>query len=306
MRRWAQDVARLFATLLSICLVCSVARSPVYAGRPQATPADKPPKGRTLHWSPPLVDSKLRSRLSSPSCNLSDALERAGARANELVTNLQNFTAEEKVEYQSFDRLGYMQDHGSDGFHYVVDVQQGLGAMTLLESRIPTHGSRLSAPAAQDVGLPEIALMFLPEMQADYEMTCEGTTMWGGQVTWVIHFQQRKDKPGRTLAFRGANAVYPAKLKGRVWVSSESGELTHIETALMEEIPLAKVRRWYLSLDYAPIQFRTRKVKISLPQTVDAYCEFEDHRTIVYHTFTNFMLFSVQTDEGAADEKKQP
>jgi hypothetical protein len=34
-----------------------------------------------------------------------------------------------------------------------------------------------------------------------------------------------------------------------------------------------------------------------LPQTVDAYCDFEDHRTIAYHTFTNFMLFSVRTDQ---------
>jgi hypothetical protein len=239
-------------------------------------------------------------------CILSDVLELAGARANELVTSLQNFTAEEKIEYQAFDRLGYMQDHGADDFHYTVDFQQLMGATTLQESRTPAHGGRLSAPAAQDVGLPEIALMFLPEIQADYEISCEGTIRWGGQVTWVVHFQQRKDKPSRTLSFRGVKAVYPARLKGRAWVSSESGEVTHIETALMEEISLAKVRRWYLSLDYAPVQFRTRKVTISLPQTVDAYCEFDDHRTIVYHTFTNFMLFSIQTDGATDKPKEQP
>ena len=38
-------------------------------------------------------------------------------------------------------------------------------------------------------------------------------------------------------------------------------------------------------------------------QTVDAYCDFEDHRTIVYHTFTDFMLFSVDT--GQAVEKSK-
>src|SRR3979409_22608 len=34
-----------------------------------------------------------------------------------------------------------------------------------------------------------------------------------------------------------------------------------------------------------------------LLQTVDAYCDFEDHRTIVYHTFSDFMLFSLQTGQ---------
>ena len=42
-----------------------------------------------------------------------------------------------------------------------------------------------------------------------------------------------------------------------------------------------------------------------LPQTVDAYCDFEDHRTIVYHTFTDFMLFSVDTGQ-TLEKPKNP
>jgi hypothetical protein len=147
------------------------------------------------------------------------------------------------------------------------------------------------------VGLPDLALIFLPELQGDYEMNCEGATEWNGQPAWVVHFQQRKDRPSHTVSFRDKGVVYPAHLKGRAWIAAGSGEVMHLETGMMEGIAPMHVRGWYLSIDYAPVQFRTQKVSIWLPRDVDAYCEFDEYRTITYHTFSNFMLFSVHTDQ---------
>jgi hypothetical protein len=270
----------------------------VFAAGQQSKEVEKKPKDRSLAWTPPLVDAALRGWIASPPCTLTTALERAGARANELATNLQNFTAQESIEYQAFDHLGYTVDGGKVRFEYVVVFQQGPGGLVVQESRNPTRGSRLTPAMAEDVGLPEIALIFLPEMQDDYAMRCEGTIEHNGQATWVVHFDQRKDRPRRTISFRGGSAaVYPAKVKGRAWISADSGEVMHMETSLMEEIPEAKVRHWYLSLDYAPVQFRTRDVRVWLPQTVETYCDFQNHRAIAYHAFTDFLLFSVETDQ---------
>lgn len=271
----------------------------------QSKDIEKKLKNRSLHWSAPLIDTPLRSRVSSPPCALSSVLKQAGTRANELVANLQNFTAEEKIEYQAFDRLGYLMEGGSGSFDYVVLFQQALGGLVVQESRNPARGSRLSPAMTQDVGLPEMTLMFLPEMQGDYTMTCEATIQRNGQPSWVVHFEQRKDRPSHTLSFRGNGSVYPAKLKGRAWIAADSGDVLHMETSLMEEIPAANVRHWSLSVDYAPVQFRTRNVRIWLPQTVDAYCDFEDHRAIVYHTFTKFLLFSIQTDQQIEKPQQQ-
>lgn len=289
----------------SLTLTCALLSMPASLAAQQSKEIEKKLKNRSLHWSPPLVDTPIRSRVSSPPCVLSSLLELAGARANDLVLNLQNFTSQEYIAYQSTDRLGYVQDGGTGTFDYVVVFQQSLGGLVVQEDRKPAHGTRLSAATTQDVGLAEIALIFLPDMQGDYEISCEGTTKWDGQSTWVVHFQQRKDKPSRTLSFRGGGSVYPAKLKGRAWIAADSGEVVHMETSLMEEIPAASVRHWYLSINYAPVQFRTRNVRLWLPQTVDAYCDFEDRRTIVYHTFTNFLLFSVQTDQ-KIEKPKEP
>ena len=258
------------------------------------------PTDRSLNWAPPLVDTPLRPGTSSPPCVLSAVLEQAGARAGELYANLESFSAQEQIEYQASDHMGYLQDARTGTFDYVVLFQQTPGGTNVQESRQPKHGSRLLTVFTQDVGEPEMALMFLPEIQSDYDMTCEGNAEWNGQQAQVVHFAQRKDTPSHTLSFRdGKGAVYPARLKGRAWIAADSGEVIHLELSLTEEIPKAKVRHWYLSIDYAPVQFRAQNVRMLLPRTVDVFCDFEDHRTIVYHTFTDFKLFSVQTDQTA-------
>jgi len=253
---------------------------------------------RSMNWAPPLVDAPFRPSVSSPPCLLSEVIEQAGVRAGELYNNLQSFSAQEKIEYQASDHMGYLQDARTGTFEYVVIFQQTPGGTTVQESRQPKHGSRLLTAFTQDVGLPELALMFLPEIQGDYEMRCEGTGEWNGKRVQVIHFVQRKDRPSHTLSFRDSKGTdYPAKLKGRAWVASDSGEVMHLESSLTEEIPKAKVRHWYLSINYAPVQFHSRNLQMLLPQTVDAYCDFESHRTIAYHSFTDFTLFSVKTTE---------
>jgi hypothetical protein len=234
---------------------------------------------------------------SSQPCVLAEILEQAGNRASELFTSLQSFSAQEDIEYQSTDHMGYLQDARIGTFDYLVLFQQTPGGTNVQESRQPKRGSRLQPVFTQDVGLPEMALLFLPEIQTDYEMTCEGTTEWNGQLAHVVRFVNRKDKQAHTLSFRDSKgAAYPARLKGRAWIAADSGEVLHLESSLTDEMPKVKVRHWYLSIDYAPVQFHTQNVRMLLPQIVDAYCDFEDHRTIVYHAFSDFKLFSVHSN----------
>ena len=270
--------------------------APPMLAAPPSRDIEKKLKNRGLQWSPPALDSPIHSLESSTLCDIANVLEQAGARESEQATNLQNFTAQEKIEYQTSSRRGIL-SLGSETFDYIIVLQRSPQGLVFQEKRNPRHGSSLSPAANQDMGLPEMALIFLPNMRDDYEMSCEGAVEWSGQLTWVVRFQQRKDKPSRTFSFRGDNAVYPAKLKGRAWIASDSGVVVHMETELMEGVPAVKVRNSYLSIDYSPVQFQSQPLRIWLPKMVDGYWDFGDHRIIVYHTFTDFLLFSVQTDQ---------
>jgi VWFA-related protein len=266
---------------------------------------EKTPKPRILFWDPPSVDAHLHPDSASAECSLSTVLEQTGKRAIELLANLQNFTAQERIEYRVLGNVGDQLDYGTGSFDYTAVFEHHKEGYAVQEGRTPEHGSQPFPAAAQDVGLPEMALIFLPDLQDDYEMKCEGVTEWKGQPAWVVHFRQRKDRPNHTASFRRRNNVYPAMLKGRAWIAQDSSEVMHLEIGLMREIPEINLEQWFLSMDYAPVRFRSRDLQVWLPQAVDAFGDFGVRRSIISHRFSNFLLFSVQTNE-IIDKPKTP
>ena len=247
-------------------------------------------------WDPPHLDAPFHPAASAPPCQLTEVLEKAGARATALLSNLQNFSAEEEIEFQTLDRAEAVLSLGSESFEYVVAFGPHGPPPAVQEYRKPIHGSSGDA-AGIDIGLPEMAMIFLPVMQGDYEMECEGEGAWKSAPAWVVRFQQRKDRPVRTFAFRVGKEVHPEGLKGRAWIDAASGEILHMETGIMEGLVALHVRNWFLSIDYGPVQFQSSPVKVWLPQSVDGYYDFGLKRTIIYHTFSKFLLFSVQSRE---------
>lgn len=278
-----------------------------HSGDAAASPAvpDSRMSSHGSNWTPPSLDTPFQPADPALSCNLPDILHRAGARAIQLYKDLQSFSAQEKIEYQTLDHKGYLKDAETGIYDYVVLFQQTARGTEVEESRRPKRGKHVPAIVSQDVGLPEMALMFLPEIQGDYAMKCEGSTEWRGQRAQVVGFAQRQNKASHTLSFRDqGGVVHTARLKGRAWIKADSSEVIHLESGLMEGIPNTNVRQWYLSADYAPVEFHTRNIQLLLPQRVDAYCDFDDHQSIVHHTFSDFMLFSVQTNQNVKLEKK--
>jgi len=288
--------------LLTI-LLCAVLVSASDCATPRQSGETLGRPYRKVYWTPPRVDGPLRSPLSSPHCAIADVLEKAAARANDLPANLQRFTAQETVKYEASDHQDNYLETSEGIFEYVVDVRDSPTGLAIQESRNPTQGSRLSAAMTQDVALPAIAMIFLPKMRSDYEMNCEGTVEWKRRPTWVIRLEQRKDRPKRTLVFRRRDHVYSGMLRGRAWLTADSGDVVHMELALMEPIEEMKVREWYLSIGYAPVQFRSLAVRVWLPRTADTFYNFDDYRTMLRHTFTDFLLFAVDADQTVGKPK---
>jgi hypothetical protein len=313
--------------VLGLAALCAVAAlgftAPGFArataSAQDAKPPEKKAKNRAMTWNPPNVDTKI-SVDASPPCDLAAALKTAGERMQEQEENLPNFTADERIQYQSINAgnsddayaqgfaIENLQDAGVGTFEYLAVLSSAGGGTSIQETRTPEKGTQAFPASSQDVGLPEMDFIFLPKLQADYDMKCEGAAKWAGQQAWVIHFRQRPDKIGHTLSFLGRDGVYNAKMEGRAWIAADTGDVIHLQMAMMEPIPQMHVKNWWLSLDYAPVQFHSQNLKIWLPQTVDAYARFDSRRTIIYHTFSNFMLFSVQTQqkiEKPTDNPKQ-
>lgn len=302
-RQMRISVRRLFA----VAILAVPAWTPPATPRPVATAALRPhaigvgqkaPKPHSAHWAPPNVDAPLTSLSSSAPCFADKVLEQAGERAKELVTNLQNFTARERIAYEELDEFGNPRASQNGAYDYLVLLQENRpGSLSVSETRNGSSSLDVFPAAIADSGLPAMVLIFHPYYVGEYNMRCEGLGQWNGQPAWVIHFEQRRDKPSHTRAFRTKDARFPFKLKGRAWIASDTYEILHLESNLMEAVPMIHLRSEAVSIDYAPVQFHSRNVTLWLPQAAEVFSDFETQRYHVRHSFTDFLLFSVDTNQ---------
>jgi hypothetical protein len=255
-------------------------------------------KKSELRWNPPQVDAALSSISATPPCQIANVLKQAGDRAEELITHLQDFDAQEQLRYEQTDDLGVPEMSTTARFDYLVDFGEKSDTPKVHETRTLLSGAEnADLSAILDRGLPALALIFNPSLQGDYEMRCEGLNVWNDQPAWVVYFRQSKDKRARTFGVRKATQVIPVSLKGRAWIATASGQVMHLETNLVNEVPAIGMRGNSVSVDYAPVKFRSQDIEMWLPRSATAYIDYGSRRTIVMHTFSDFRLFSVQTQQ---------
>lgn len=262
-----------------------------------------PPEGRIknvsfndVRWAPPKVDTLLKS-LSPGPCDLAEVLKRAGVNALALATNLERFTAQEHIDYVMLGRDGLVEQNNSGTFQYAYSIEQQDGKNISREYRRPIKGSHQFRAADQEVGGAAVALMFLPDLQSDYEMRCEGSDERNGQQNWVVHFEQRKHRPSRTATVWANGEARPGMFKGRAWISKEAFQVVHLEAELMGSVPDIGLQRMAFSVDYAVVRSSSGGLKFWLPNTIDTYWDFDPHRMILTHKLSEFDLFEVETKE---------
>jgi hypothetical protein len=283
-----KESVRGFLPLALTSLFCVFACTSL-ASSPQ-TSTKQPP----LQWTPPDVDAAIPSISDTPPCVLAEVLAYAGQRSTELVDELQNFTARETIRYRQMDEFGISLDGATALFDYAVDFRPRSTSLVVSEARQPVGGPSFLPEDAKDTGLPALALIFHPFYQSDYDFHCEGSDSWKNDPAWVVHFTQRKGRPSRTHAFRSPTATYPAALKGRAWISKDSYQVLHLETALIKGIGMLNLKNYAVSVNYSQVHFHSRDVSVWLPQESVTYSEFVAHRDVVQHTFTDYLLSSVQ------------
>jgi VWFA-related protein len=271
------------------------------ANLPELTPPSKKRIDRTasIAWAPPHVDSppKSAANLSPPPCVVADVVKKAGARAEELSTNLQNFDAHEEIRFVQTDPQGLLELLQVGRFDYQVDFGEQSGhrineTRTFLEGPGDPHlGSFV------DVGLPVFAMIFHPGLQGDYDFRCEGLAKWKDTPAWIVYFEQKGGQRPRTVSMGTAKNTYPVGVKGRAWIAADSGQIIHLETNLVNGLAALELRGNAVSVDYAPVRFKSQNVEVWLPQSAIVYTEYFRRRTIIQHTFSDFQLFSVQTNQ---------
>jgi tetratricopeptide (TPR) repeat protein len=249
-------------------------------------------------WAQPGVDEFVPPVAAGVSCSLPSVLKSAGKRVEQLMASLERFGATEDVTHYAVDKQGELRSPETRRFEYVVSVaHESHGIVQLEEYR---NGSLDMAQFPAQIateGLPAMALVFHPEMAADFNFECEGLGSVEGRPAWQVHFQQRPDRPARIQAYVVERNYYNVALKGRAWIDAGTFQVVRLDSELARPIPKIQLKQEHMSIEYAPVQFHSQNLQLWLPHTAQLFVEWGKMSFYRTHTFSDFRLFSVGTEQ---------
>jgi len=266
---------------------------------PEITPVTE------TNWAPPDVDDEKVELDATASCEPAEVLRSAGKRVQELVQDVDRFTATEEVEHYNLSPMGLQTSRETRKYDYLVEIHAvGTSDLDVQEYRNGSVAMQEFPGHIATVGLPALALIFHPYLQARYEFQCEGRGSWRGNATWVVHFQQRTDRASAVLVYHVANRFVAVGLKGRAWIDARTSQILAMESDMTRPVPDIRLFRDHQLIEYGPVSFRSSSTQLWLPKSADWYCSLAGRRFHRRHTFSRFLLFSVEHNEKIAEPKE--
>ena len=257
------------------------------------------------NWIPEDIDDAVPPVASGVACPLPAVLEGAGQKILQLVHNVDRFTATESLTHQDIDRSGRIGPPASAQFNYLVSyTEDRTGYLQVdeirngglpLDETFPNH--------IATIGTPSLVLIFHPRNINNFKVECEGLGQWHGEPAWQVRFEQRVDRPNLTYSFTVDRVTYGVNLRGRAWILADSFQVARLETDLEQPLPKIRLRLDHQSVEYRPVESPTNHLELWLPSSTELYMDFLGRRFYRKHSFTDFKLFSVDTQYQTADPK---
>jgi tetratricopeptide (TPR) repeat protein len=245
-------------------------------------------------WAPPDVDDEKLELDTSNACQLDAVVKAAGRRMQELVANVNSFTATESLEHIRLSPMGIETSHELTRYKYVAEIRPiGKSDLTVEEYRTGPVAKRYFPDGIETIGLSALAMIFHPNLASRYEFRCDGLGSWSGKPAWVVHFQQRGDQKNGMLTYNVAGRSVAVSLRGRAWVDAKSMQILAMKSDIAHALPEIRLKRDHQLIEYGPVDFRNKKVELWLPKSADWYCSISGRHFHRRHSFSQFLLFSV-------------
>jgi tetratricopeptide (TPR) repeat protein len=248
-------------------------------------------------WRPPDIDDIKPTIEPGVTCSCAQVLAGAGQRVQELVQDVTRFTADEDLFHKSLDGAGLSNHAETRKYNYAATISTSPGSV-LIEDYVDDRVTQGGYPdGIKSSGFIMLALVFHPEMQADFDFDCEGQVRWSGKPTWLVHFRQRPDRPNRMHEYNLSGKIYRIDLKGRAWISQDTSQIVHIEADIVNPSHEVQLLSEHQVVEYGPVPFARKNTMLWLPKNVEIYFDFRKHRYYRHYALDHYMFFDVDVSE---------
>jgi hypothetical protein len=266
--------------------------------------SNRDPRAVPELWSAPDSDLVGSEIMSGAPCSLSQVLSNVGKRVEELVQNVEKFSATEVVEHHSVDRSGHLKPAEIRKFNYVVSMAKTRsGLIDVEEYRTGASNSEFPDHIAT-IGTPALILIFHPKYVNDFIITCEGLSQWQGRPAWRLRYEERRDRRDAMMGVKLPSGSFHLRLRGRAWVLSDSYQVKHLESDVADPVPKIRLRLQHQNVDYSPVRSPETKREVWLPESTEMYMDFLGRRFYRRHDFTDIEFFSVRVEQTISDPKE--
>ena len=260
-------------------------------------------------WAPLDVDAAPPSVSTDVACSDTDVIQQAGLAANRQFQNLERFVATEHIEHEEIASDGQSAHLRTRDFNYMVFVEQDKKDKQLYldEKRDGGTGVDEFPTSLATVGLVGLGIdIFQPGFAKALTFKCEGLGQWRGKAAWVVHFTQKPGERSFLRLWQTKIRTVEVPLKGRVWISTNSFDVLHVETDLRDAMKELELARDHISIDYGPVEFKKSKTELWLPWTAEIFLDLHGHHYHHRHTLSSYALFDVATDNKISAPKNVP
>src|SRR5260370_8457342 len=155
-------------------------------------------------WMPPDIDKRVPPVEPGDSCAIDEVVKKAGRRIEELVSNVDRFTATESLQHEKINKWGLESAPEKRKFDYLVSIKEVQPRLLDVEEFRKAAGAFDDFPGGlQSKGLPALVLIFHPYNVESFDLSCEGLARQNGGLAWQEHFRQRADRPNHLRAYHG-------------------------------------------------------------------------------------------------------
>jgi tetratricopeptide (TPR) repeat protein len=254
-------------------------------------------------WHPAGVDEIKPAVAPDVACPSDHVIEESAKRVEEFVQDIARFAAVEDLFHQALDNYGIPIRTQTRKYNYVAAISESKpGSLSVDEYRAAKLDVNGFPDHIASLGFAAMALVFHPHMRDTFAMICEGLGDWKGQASWLVHFQQRDDRPNRLHTYKIGTQIYPVALKGRAWITADKFQIARIESDMVEPMPGIQLLSEHQVVEYGPVPFPKKNTALWLPKSAEIFFDFRKHRYYRRHSFDHYMLYSVETDE----RRKEP
>jgi Tfp pilus assembly protein PilF len=265
------------------------------------------PPGAMLRL-PAGVDDAVPPVTAGVTCALPQVLDGAARRSQEFARSLERFSAKETVSHDQLDAAGVARKSSQHVYDYTAALEHPRPDLIVMdELRDGSFGVDDFPGAIATEGIPAVGLIFNPAFSPDFTFSCEGLGEWKGQPVWQVRFEQKSNRPARIHDWVVNGSSFPTILKGRAWIATDSYNLLHVETDLVQPIKDLRLDYEHMSIQYQPVKLPSGKASLWLPFSAEVYTKYKGRFFRQEHDFSNFTLFSVNTNEtiGTTPRKKK-